>query len=115
MTDPSIQREMAEIRRIQPDGALLLHGPNLRVRVVVLKPGVILASAQGEVLEADDTRVETELLLEFDRELERAGSLTVFADLRESPHMPAASRKQIAHWMRRHQTRIGPSHILVRS
>jgi hypothetical protein len=115
MSDPPLQFESAEIRRVQPDGALLLYGSNLRVRVAVLKPGVLLASAHGEVLDAQDARVEAELLLEFDRELERAGSLTVFADLRESPHMPAASRKRIAHWMRRHQTRLVPAHVLVRS
>ena len=115
MTDSSIQHDTAEFRRVQPDGALLLCGSNLRVRFAVLKLGVVLASAQGEALDAEDARVEAELLLELDRELERAGSLTVFADLRESPHMPAASRKQIAHWMRRHQTRLLPSHVLVRS
>src|SRR4051812_47420536 len=115
MADPSIQLETAEIRRVQPDGALLLYGSNLRIRLAVLKPGVVLASAQGEVVDAEDARVEAEVLLEFDRELERAGSLTVFADLRESPQMPAASRKRIAHWMRRHQTRLLPSHVLVRS
>ena len=106
---------MPEIRRAQPDGALLLCGTNLRVRLAVLKPGVVLASAQGEVFDAEDARVEAELLLELDRELERAGSLTVFADLRESPQLPTASRKQIASWARRHRMRLLPSHFLVRS
>ena len=115
MAAPSLPLEMVEIRRVQSDGALLLFGTNLRVRVAVLKAGVVLASAHGQVVDAEDSRVEAELLLEFDRELERAGSLTVFADLRESPHMPAASRKQIAAWTRRHQTRLLPSHVLVRS
>jgi len=103
------------MRGVQPDGAVLLCGPNLRVRVAVLKPGVVLVSAHGEVSDPEDTRVEAALLSELDRELERAGSLCVFADLRESPHMPAASRKHIAQWTRRHQTRLRPSHILVRS
>ena len=115
MADPPLQLELVEIRRVQSDGALLLFGTNLRVRVAVLRPGVVLASAHGEVVDAEDARVEAELLLEFDRELERAGRLTVFADLRESPHMPAASRKQIAAWTRRHQMRLLPSHVLVRS
>jgi hypothetical protein len=115
MKDPSAPRGHAEIRRAQPDGAVLFCGTNLRVRVVVLKPGVVLASAHGEVVDAEDASAETALLAEFERELERAGTLTLFADLRASPRMPAASREKIAQWTRRHQARILPSHILVRS
>src|SRR3954468_24199164 len=106
MADPSLQTQTVEMRRLQADGAVLLCGPNFRVRVAVLKPGVVLASAEGQVSDPEDTRVEAALLLELDRELERAGSLSVFADLRESPHMPAASRKHIAQWARRHQARL---------
>ncbi len=94
---------------------MLFCGTNLRVRVAVLKPGVVLASAHGEVIDAEDARVETALLLEFDRELERAGTFTLFADLRQSPRMPAASRERIAQWARLHQARLLPSHVLVRS
>jgi hypothetical protein len=54
-------------------------------------------------------------LVEFDRELERAGSFTMFADVRESPRMPSSSREKIAKWTRRHQARLLPSHVLVRS
>jgi hypothetical protein len=115
MAGPSEQHERAEIRRVQPDGAVLICGTNLRVRVAVLKPGVVLASAHGEVADAEDARAEAVLLAELDRELERAGTLTLFADLRESPRMPAASRDKIAQWTRRHQARLLPSHVLVRS
>src|SRR5450432_1760141 len=115
MMGPSVQHHWAEMRRVQADGAVLLCGTNLRVRVAVLKPGVVLASAHGEVADAGDARVEEAMLTELDRELERAGTLTLFADLRESPRMPAASREKIAQWTRRHQARLLPSHVLVRS
>ncbi|MEI9952406.1 MAG: hypothetical protein WDO74_26370 [Pseudomonadota bacterium] len=115
MADPSAKRDRAELRRTQPDGAVLFCGSHLRVRVAVLQLGVLLVSAHGEAVGADDANVEAALLLEFDRELERAGSLTVFADLRESARMPAASREKIAHWARRQQARLLPSHVLVRS
>ncbi len=115
MADPSALQERPQLRRVQPDGAVLFCGTHLRVRVTVLKPGVVLASARGEVVDASDESAETALLAEFDRELERAGSLTLFADLRESQRMPAASRERIAKWTRRHQARLLPSHVLVRS
>ena len=44
------------------------------------------------------------MLAALDAELERAGTLLLFADLRDSPRMPAESREKIARWMRRHQT-----------
>jgi hypothetical protein len=115
MPDPTLQHHRDQLRRVQPDGAVLFCGAHLNVRVVVLKPGVLLASARGEVVDAQDESAETALLEEFDRELERAGSLTVFADLRESQRMSAPSREKIAKWTRRHQARLLPSHILVRS
>jgi len=109
------QPDSAQIRRVQPDGSVLFCGPNLCVRVAILKPGVVLATARGEVVDDDDVRAEAALLLECDHELERAGSFMMFADLRESPRMPAASRERIARWTRRHQARLMPSHLLIRS
>jgi len=111
----SNKQERADVRRPQTDGSVLFVGPNLRVRVAVLKPGVVLASACGEVVGAQDANTEAELLAELDRELERAGTLTLFADLRQSPRLPAASRDKLAQWARRHDGRIHPSHILVQS
>jgi hypothetical protein len=115
MTSPSAPQNPAEMRCVQPDGALLFRGASLRVRVAVLKPGFVLVSAHGEVAGAEDASVETALLAELDHELERTGTLTLFADLRESPRMPAASREKIAQWTRRHQARLLPSHALVQS
>jgi len=115
MTGPSAPHKPAEIRCAQPDGAVLFRGTNLRVRVAVLKPGFVLLSASGEVANALDTSVEQALFAELDQELERAGALTLFVDLRESPRMPAASRAKVAQWMRRHQARLLPSHALVQS
>ena len=94
---------------------MLFCGSNFRVRVVVLKPGVVLATAHGEVIDEEDVRTEAALLAEFDQELARAGSFALFADLRESPRMPSASRERISKWIRRHQTRLRLSHLLVRS
>jgi hypothetical protein len=115
MAGPFAQPNRAELRCVQPDGAVLFRGANLRVRVAVLKPGFVLVSAHGEVADAEDTDVEMGLLAELDHELERTGTLTLFVDLRESPRMPAASRKKVAHWTRRHQARLLPSHALVQS
>ena len=115
MVDSPGQRDSTQIRQVQPDGSVLFCGPNLRVRVAVLKPGVVLATAHGEVIDDEDVRAEAALLLECDRELERAGSFMIFADLRESPRMPSASRERVAQWTRRHQARLLPSHMLVRS
>jgi hypothetical protein len=115
MTGPSSKSDPIEIRRVQADGSVLLHGPNLRVRVAVLKAGVVLATAHGEVLDEKDVRVETAVLAEFESEMNRAGTLTLFADLRQSPRVPAPSRENIADWTRRHRTRILPSHVLVQS
>jgi hypothetical protein len=115
MTDPSSKDDPTEIRRIQADGSVLLHGPNLRVRVAVLKAGVVLATAHGEVLDEKDVRVEAAVLAELESEIDRAGTLTLFADLRQSPRVPSLSREKIAEWTRRHRARLLPSHVLVRS
>lgn len=115
MAERSIRYDRDEMGRVQPDGALLFCGPNLRVRVTVLKPGFVLATGHGAVAEVDDVSAETALLAELDRELERAGTLTLFADLRDSPRVPAASRERIVQWARGHDARLLPSHVLVRS
>ena len=93
----------------------MFWGTALRVRVATLKPGFVLVTAHGEALTERDGRAEQAMTAELDRELERAGQLTVFADLRESPHMPAKSRDMVAKWMRRHQARLNTSHVLVHS
>ena len=113
--DPSAKHDPADVRRPQADGAVLLVGPNLRVRVAVLQPGIVLASAHGEVVGAQDANAERAVLAEFELELERAGTLTLFADLRQSPRLPAASREKLAQWARRHEGRLLPSHVLVQS
>jgi predicted trehalose synthase len=94
---------------------VLFVGTALRVRIATLKPGFVLVTAYGEALTERDLRAEQGMTAELDGELERAGQLTVFADLRESPSLPAKSRDMIAKWMRRHQARLNPSHVLVRS
>jgi hypothetical protein len=113
--DPSAKFDPAKARCPQADGSVVLAGPHLRVRVEVLKPGVVLASAHGEVVGPHDVSAETALLAELELELERAGTLTLFADLRQSPRLPAASRDRLAQWARRHQGRLLPSHVLVQS
>ena len=115
MTRPFPQQDSAEVRQVQPDGAVLFCGTSLRVLITVLKPGCVLATARGEVTDAQDVSAEDGVLAEFDRELERAGTLLVFADLRDSPRMPAKSREKVALWIRRHQARLLPSHVLVHS
>jgi hypothetical protein len=115
MVDSPGQGNFNQIRRAQPDGSVLFCGSNLFVRFSVLKPGVVLATARGEVIDNDDVRAEAALLAECDQELERAGTFMMLADLRESPRMPSASRERIAQWTRRHQARLLPSHLLVRS
>ena len=109
------KHDQAEVRRPQADGSVVFVGPHLRVRVAVLKPGVVLATAQGEVVGAQDVSAEAALLAELELELERAGTLTLFADLRQSPRVPAASRDRLALWASRHQGRLLPSHVLVQS
>jgi len=115
MVDSPAPRNLAQMRRVQADGAVLFCSTHLCVRVAVLKPGIVLVSAHGEVIDHEDVRAEAALLAELDHELERAGTFTMFADLRGSPRMPSASRERVAQWARRHQGRLLPSHVLVRS
>jgi hypothetical protein len=116
MVSPTpLQPDPTGTRREQADGSIVFFGTTLRVRVAALKPGFVLVTAQGEALTERDLRAEQAMTAELDRELERAGQLTVFVDLRESPRMPAKSRDLIAKWMRRHQVRLNTSHVLVHS
>jgi len=105
----------SQVRQVQPDGAVLFCGTSLRVRIFVIKPGFVLATATGEVTDTADRVIEDRVLAELDAELERASSLTLFADLRGSPRMPAESREKVALWLRRHQARLMLSHVLVGS
>lgn len=114
MTRPPTKHD-GNLRRAQADGSVLLNGPNLRVRIAVLEPGVVLASAQGEVLDDKDRAVEAAALAELESEMNRAGKLTLFADLRRSPRVPAPSREEIAAWTKRNRARLLPSHVLVQS
>ncbi len=111
----SLQPDPPGFRREQADGSVVFFGTALRLRVAALKPGFVLITALGEALTERDMRAEQGMIAELDRELEQAGQLTVFADLRESPRMPAASRDLIANWLRRHQVRLNTSHVLVHS
>lgn len=115
LTGPSSKHDPADIRRPLADGSVVLRGPNLRVRIAVLKAGVVLATAHGEVLDDKDSSVEAAVLAEFEKEMDRAGTLTLFADLRQSPRVPAPSREKLAEWAKRHRARILPSHVLVQS
>ena len=115
LMDPSSKQDRAEVRRLEADGAVLFVGPNLRVRVAVLQPGVVLASAHGEVIGSQDVGVEAAVLDELDRELECAGKLTLFADLRQSPRLPAISREKLAQWAHLHKGRLLTCHVLVQS
>lgn len=103
------------MRRVEADGASLFFGTRVRFRVATLKPGFVLLTCHGGAVSEEDALAEVAMMTELDRELERAGTLTVFADLRDTSRMAAASRELAANWMRRHQARINGSHVLVRS
>ena len=102
-------------REVHADGSTLIAGLNLRLRVAQLRPGLLLVTARGEAIDADDVSVETELLELFEAELQRAGELTLFADLRESPRMPAVSRERYTLWTKAHADRKLQAHVLARS
>lgn len=103
------------LRQAQPDGSVLIAGPNLRLRFAVLRPGVVLITARGEVITADDVTVEAAMLRELDAQLELAGRLQVFGDLRESERMPSTSRERLSNWARRHESQALEAHVLLRS
>lgn len=115
MAGSADQQKIQRIREVQPDGSVLLHGRNIRLRIRVLKPGFLLITAKGNVNGPEDAAAEAALLREFELELERSGMLTIFADLRESARMSAESREIFVAWMRKHQGRINTAHILVHS
>lgn len=94
---------------------MLLSGPSLRVRIVVLKPGFLLVTAAGSAIQPNDRLVEVGLLREFEVEIGRAGMLTVFVDLREMTRMAGDSRELVATWMRKYKPQLNPGHILLRS
>ncbi|MEO7037738.1 MAG: hypothetical protein ABI548_27475 [Polyangiaceae bacterium] len=115
MTSPAEPPVPTGARQVQADGAVVFVGPRLAFRVAALRAGVVLVTARGSADTPGDTVAELAMHAELDRELERAGSLTVFADVRESSRMPAASRELTAKWLKRHQARVHPCHVLVRS
>jgi hypothetical protein len=109
-------QRFATIRRIRPDGVVLLVGTTIQFRVAVLNPGVILLTGGGSrSASPEDAQAELAMLKELDSELQRASSLTVFADLREMPRMSAQSRDVATTWMRDNRPKIKASHVLVRS
>jgi hypothetical protein len=115
MTGTSLQQSQAAMRCVEAGGASLFFGTCVRFRVETLKPGFVLLTCHGGAVTEEDALAEAAMMAELDRELERAGTLSVFADLRDTSRMAAASRELAAKWMRRHQARINASHVLVRS
>jgi hypothetical protein len=115
--DPALAEQcLAEIRFVQPDGAVLVAGTGIRFRIQVLKPGFVLLTGSGaRASSADDALAELAMLKELDAELQRSGELTVFADLRETSRMAAHSRDVATDWMRDNRGKLKASHVLVRS
>ena len=111
----SPEKQVAAIRRVQPDGSVLFTGTDLCLRVAVLKPAFMLITASGGAKSIEDSAVERAVLREMDLELARSGMLTIFCDLREMTRMAADSRETFGAWGKRHQKRINASHVLIRS
>ena len=115
MSSVAQQSDGGALRRVQADGSVLFVGSNIRFRIQVLKPGLILMTVLGASSNAEDTRAELAMFAEMDQELERSGKLQVYCDLRETGRMTASSRDISAKWIKRHQVRLEPSHVLLRS
>jgi hypothetical protein len=97
-------------RTILADGAIELSSPEARLRITRLKPGVILLTQLG-----NDDDVTRASFPEFEQEILRGGSLTVFADVRGIRRMSSEVRDFSLSWGRRHRDQIHHATILVGS
>jgi hypothetical protein len=109
-------QRVSQSRQLQADGSVLISGRAIRFRVAVLNPGYVLLTASGgRANHPEDAQAETLMIAELDRELRRAGVLTVFADLRQTSRMSAESREVASSWMRQNRSALKGSHVLVGS
>jgi hypothetical protein len=97
----SLDDPMSAIRHFQGDGSVVIIGADIRFRSESLKPGVMLLTVSGgRGSRGEDVQAEKAMLDELEAEAKRAGSLTVFADMRESSKMSAQSREVAVAWSR---------------
>lgn len=108
--DARRSNEAAMQREILADGTVLQMGADGCTVLQRLASGVILFTAVG----AFETTALDSPMKEFDRELEAAGSLTLFLNLTERRGVAHSSRQVWSDWGRRHRDRIR-AHVLVRS
>lgn len=92
------------------DGSIELGAPDARLRLTRLRPGIVLLVQLGN--DDDMTRA---LLGEFEEEIKRAGSLTVFADVRHIRRMSPEVRDYTLSWGRRNRSEVELATILVGS
>lgn len=111
----SEHRPLRTARDVLPDGSVVILGPNVSFRVIVLKPGNVLVVSKGGGNTPADIAAVDALFREFDQELERSGTLSTFADARQSTQISSETREKTVEWARKHGDRIKSSHVLVRS
>jgi hypothetical protein len=97
-------------RMTAADGSIEFVGPTARLGMARLRPGVILLTQVG-----DDEAVTRAMAGEIEEEIQRSGSLTMFADIRGVLHMSPEVRDFSLSWGRRHRSDIKLATILVGS
>ncbi|HKY34525.1 MAG TPA: hypothetical protein VJN18_01190 [Polyangiaceae bacterium] len=96
-------------REASPRGGVVLKNGSSRTLFHELRPGVVLIVAAGP----GDQDVNAEVLKGLTEAIERAGTITVFADMSRLSRISLGSIDDSIRWIKRHHAGVKEGHLLI--
>jgi hypothetical protein len=95
----------------RPDGSVLVSEGRARVLMTVPTPGVVMLASEG----GGETRVDCAVMDLLGDEIDKAGRVELFVDMRDAKGMALETRKHAMPWAKKYKSKISCAHILVGS
>ena len=96
---------------IAPDGSVLVSRGRARVLMTVPAPGIVMLASEG----GGETRVDCAVMDLLGDQIDKAGRVELFVDMRDANGMAFEMRKQAMPWAKKYKAKISCAHILVGS
>ncbi len=93
------------------DGSVLVSGRRARVLVTAPRAGVIFLASSG----GGETLVDSAVMDALGAEIDKAGRVELFVDMRDAKGMAFETRKKAMPWAKQYKSKIECAHILTGS
>ena len=94
-----------------PDGSVVVSRNRARVLVTVPVKGVVFLASEG----GGETHVDGVVMDLLGDEIDEAGCVELFVDMRDAKGMAFETRKKAMPWAKKYRSKISCAHILVGS